>query len=349
MPEEKEQKEQEKQRTERITGPQKAAILVLTLPEDVAVNVIRKLKEHELNKLAKTILTLGTIKRDMVKLVLKEARDELAEMAPLRTAPDELRRLFEKALPPEKFRKLLEETMLTESGKVVFEELGKMDPKFIAKLIEKEHPQIIAIILSQLKPMKAAEVIQYLPKRLGVTNVREEVVKRLAMLEKVSMNTLKILTDALEDELASIGAGKEQALSGVDIAAEIVNNLPKELAQELLDEIRKENPSLADAIEERMFKFEDIVKLDNRAIIEILKAVDKNDLLLSLKGAPEEILNKFLSNMSKRASQMFLEDLEALGPVRKSDVEKARKKVIAIIKKMAEEGKIDISGSEEMI
>jgi len=343
------QKGTEKHRTERITGAQKAAILILSLPEDVAVNVIKNLREHELTKIAKTILSLGTIKKDMVKLVIKEAYDELSEIAPLRTAPDELRKLLEKALPPDKLQELLEETMLSESGKVIFEELKKMDAKFIAKLIEKEHPQIIAIILSQLPPMKAAEVIQYLPKRLGVTNVREEVIKRLAQLEKISMKTLKIVTEALEEELASIGAGKEQTLSGLDIAAEIVNNLPKEVAQELLDEIKKENPSLAESIEERMFKFEDIIKLDNRAIIEILKAVDKNDLLLALKGAPQEILDKFLSNMSKRAAQMFLEDLEALGPVKKSDVERARKKVIAIIKKLAEEGKIELGGSEELI
>jgi len=340
---------EEKHKTERITGAQKAAILILTLPEDVAVEVIKRLKEHELNRIAKTILTLGAIKKDMVKLVLKEAYDELAEIAPLRTAPEELRRLLEKALPPDRLQELLEETMMTEAGKVVFEELQKMDPKFIAKLIEKEHPQIIAIILSQLPPMKAAEVIQYLPKRLGVTNVQEEVIKRLAQLEKISMKTLKIVTEALEDELANVGAGKEKTLSGIDIAAEIVNNLPKEVANELLEEIRKESPSLADAIEERMFKFEDTVKLDNRAIIEILKSVDKNDLLLALKGAPQEILDKFLSNMSKRAAQMFLEDLEALGPVKKSDVEKARKKVIAIIKKLAEEGKIELGGVEELV
>ncbi len=343
------QKETEKHRTERITGAQKAAILILSLPEDVAVNVIKNLREHELTRIAKTILSLGTIKKDMVKLVIKEAYDELSEIAPLRTAPDELRKLLEKALPPDKLQELLEETMLSESGKVVFEELKKMDSKFIAKLIEKEHPQIIAIILSQLPPMKAAEVIQYLPKRLGVTNVREEVIKRLAQLEKISMKTLRIVTEALEEELASIGAGKEQTLSGLDIAAEIVNNLPKEVAQELLDEIKKENPSLAESIEERMFKFEDIIKLDNRAIIEILKAVDKNDLLLALKGAPQEIMDKFLSNMSKRAAQMFLEDLEALGPVKKSDVERARKKIIAIIKKLAEEGKIELGGSEELV
>ena len=343
------QKEIEKHKTERITGSQKAAILILSLPENVAVNVIKNLREHELTKIAKTILSLGPIKKDMVKLVIKEAYDELSEIAPLRTAPDELRKLLEKALPPDKLQELLEETMLSESGKVVFEELKKMDAKFIAKLIEKEHPQIIAIILSQLPPMKASEVIQYLPKRLGVTNVREEVIKRLAQLEKISMKTLRIVTEALEEELASIGAGKEQTLSGLDIAAEIVNNLPKEVAQELLDEIKRENPSLAESIEERMFKFEDIVKLDNRAIIEILKAVDKNELLLALKGAPQEIMDKFLSNMSKRAAQMFLEDLEALGPVKKSDVERARKKIIAIIKKLAEEGKIELGGSEELV
>ena len=219
--------QKEKHRTERITGAQKAAILILSLPEDIAINVIKNLREHELTKVAKTILSLGTIKKDMVKLVLKEAYDELSEIAPLRTAPEELRKLLEKALPPDKLQELLEETMLSESGKVVFEELKKMDAKFIAKLIEKEHPQIIAIILSQLPPMKAAEVIQYLPKRLGVTNVQEEVIKRLAQLEKISMKTLRIVTEALEDELASIGAGKEQTLSGLDIAAEIVNNLPK--------------------------------------------------------------------------------------------------------------------------
>lgn len=341
--------EEKKVKTERITGVQKAAILILSLPEDIATNVIRNLKDYEIAKIAKAILSLGTVKKDMVKLVIEEAYSELSEIAPLKAAPDEVRRLLEKALPPDKLNELLEETMLAESEKLIFEELKKLDPKFIAKLIEKEHPQIIAIILSQLPPMKAAEVIQYLPKRLGVTNVQEEVVKRLAQLEKISMKTLKIVVEALEEELASIGGGKEQALSGLDIAAEIVNNLPKETAQELLDEIRKEDPSLADAIEERMFKFEDIIKLDNRAIIEILKSVDKNDLLLALKGAPQEILDKFLSNMSKRAAQMFLEDLEALGPVKKSDVEAARKRVIAVIKKLAEEGKIDISGSEELI
>ncbi|WP_456459889.1 flagellar motor switch protein FliG [Desulfurobacterium sp.] len=332
-----------------ITGAQKAAILILSLPEDEAANVLKKMKEHEIEKLVKSMFSLGPVNKELVKLVLEEAYGKLTQLAPLKVAPDNLRKLLEKALPPEKYRELLESTMFSENKKMVFKELEKLDPKFIAKLIEKEHPQIIAIVLSQIKPQKAAEIIQYLPKRLGVTNVRDEVIKRLATLEKISTNTLKLVTEALEEELITVGAGKEQTLSGVDIAAEIVNALPKELANEILEDIRKENESLADSIEERMFKFEDILKLDNRAIIEILKAVEKNDLILALKGAPEEIVNKFLSNMSKRAAQMLMEDMEALGPVRKSDVEKARKKIIMVIKQLAAEGKIDIGGSEELV
>jgi len=127
---------QEKHRTERITGSQKAAIFILSLPEDIAINVIKNLKEHELTRLAKTILSIGTIKRDMVKLVLQEAYDELKEIAPLRTAPEELRKLLEKALPPDKLKELLEETMISESEKAIFEELKKMDPKFLAKLTQ---------------------------------------------------------------------------------------------------------------------------------------------------------------------------------------------------------------------
>jgi len=160
---------------------------------------------------------------------------------------------------------------------------------------------------------------------------------------------LKVVADTLEEELLTLGAGKGETLSGIDIAAEIVNALPKDLQIEILDQIRKEDKVLADTIEEKMFKFEDIVKLDNRAIIEILKNVDKNDLLIALKGAPEEIVDKFLSNMSKRAAQMFMEDMEVLGPVKKSEVENARKKIIAKIKELIESGVIEYGAGEEYL
>ncbi len=332
-----------------ISNAEKAAILLSTLPEDRAVDIFKHLKEHEIEKLIKVMISLEPPKKETVKSVLEEAFDILKEASPIKLAPDKLRKILESSLPPEKLQKLLEETFITEEGKAIFRELEKMDPKVVASILQNEHPQVIAMVLSQLNPMKAADIIQYLPKRLGVTNVQEEVIKRVASLEKIPSQMLKVVADTLEEELLTLGAGKGETLSGIDIAAEIVNALPKDLQIEILDQIRKEDKVLADTIEEKMFKFEDIVKLDNRAIIEILKNVDKNDLLVALKGAPEEIVDKFLSNMSKRAAQMFMEDMEVLGPVKKSEVENARKKIIAKIKELIEAGVIEYGAGEEYL
>ncbi len=334
---------------ENIPGSKKAAILLSALPEDRASEIFKHLKDHEIEKLIKVIISLEPPSKEIVKAVLEEAFEQLKEISPIKLAPDKLRKILESSLPPEKLQKLLEETFVTEEGKAIFRELEKMDPKVVANILQNEHPQVIAMVLSQLNPMKAADIIQFLPKRLGVTNVQEEVIKRIATLEKIPTQMLKVVANTLEEELLTLGAGKGETLSGIDIAAEIVNALPKDMQVEILEEIRKEDKVLADTIEEKMFKFEDIVKLDNRAIIEILKNVDKNDLLLALKGAPQEIVDKFLSNMSKRAAQMFMEDMEVLGPVKKSDVENARKKVIAKIKELIEAGVIEYGAGEEYL
>ena len=335
--------------SETLPGIKKAAILVSSLPEDVTVEVFKGLKEHEIERLIKTILALEAPNKETVKSVLEDAYAYLKDVSPLKIAPDHLKSILKKALPEDVLQKLLDQTFDEQEGKEIFKELEKLDAKMVANLIKEEHPQVIALILSQIKPSKAAEILQYIPKRVGVTNVREEVIKRIASIEKISSQTLKVVASTLEEELLTIGAGNEESLSGIDVAAEIVNALPKEVQVELLEEVRKEDEILAENIEERMFKFEDIVKLDNRAIIEVLKNVDKNDLMLALKGAPQEILDKFLSNMSKRAAEMFLEDMEVLGPVKKSDVEKAQKKVIEEIKNLINKGVIDFGSGEEYL
>lgn len=328
---------------------QKAAIFLSTLPEDKSVKIFKHLKEHEIEKLVKAFLAMETPTKEQLKFVLKEVYEKLREVSPVKLAPDHLKKILEKALPPDVLNKLLEETFNSQEGKQIFKELEKLDPKAIANIIKDEHPQVIALILSQIKPSKAADILQYIPKRAGVTNVQEEVIQRIASIEKISSQTLKTVADSLEEELMSIGAGKEETLSGIDIAAEIVNALPKDSQQEILDDIKKENEVLATNIEERMFKFEDIIKLDNKAIMEILKNVDKNDLMIALKGAPEEVLNKFLANMSKRASEMFLEDMEVLGPIKKSDVEKSQKKIIEEIKALIDKGVIEYGSGEEYV
>ncbi len=333
----------------RLSNLQKAAILVSSLPEEVTVKIFSNLKEHEIEKLIKTILTLQTPSKEVLKNVLEEAYNHLKEVTPVKIAPDHLKKILQKALPQDMLEKLLTQTFNEEEGKRIFQELEKLDAKMVANLIKNEHPQVIALILSQLKPSKSAEILQYIPKRVGVTNVQEEVIKRIASIEKISSQTLKVVADTLEEELLTIGAGSEESLSGIDVAAEIVNALPKETQVELLEEIKKEDEILAENIEERMFKFEDIIKLDNKAIIEILKSVDKNELMMALKGASQEILDKFLSNMSKRAAEMFLEDMEVLGPVKKSDVEKAQKKIIERIKELINKGVIEYGSGEEYV
>ncbi len=333
----------------KLSGVKKAAILVSSLPEDVTVQIFKSLKEHEIERLIKTILSLEPPSQETLKQVLEDAYEHLRSVSPLKIAPDHLKSILEKALPKDVLQKLLDQTFDEQEGKQIFKELEKLDAKVVAGIIKDEHPQVIALILSQIKPGKAAEILQYIPKRVGVTNVREEVIKRIASIEKISSQTLKIVANTLEEELLTIGAGNEESLSGIDVAAEIVNALPKDMQVELLEDVRKEDEILAENIEERMFKFEDLVKLDNRAIIEILKNVDKNDLMLALKGAPQEILDKFLSNMSKRAAEMFLEDMEVLGPVKKSDVEKAQKKVIEEVKNLINKGVIDFGSGEEYL
>ncbi|BAF69720.1 flagellar motor switch protein FliG [Nitratiruptor sp. SB155-2] len=339
----------EEKKNVHLTKLQKAAILISALPEDISVQIFKKLKDFEVERIVKTILMLETPSKESVLEVLKEAYDNLKEASPVKIAPDHLKKILQKALPPEVLEKLLNQTFDEEEFKTIFKELEKLDPKMVANLIKNEHPQVIALILSQLKPSVAAEILQYIPKRVGVTNVQEEVIKRIASIEKINAQTLKIVANTLEEELLTIGAGAEETLSGIDIAAEIVNALPKEVQVELLEEVRKEDEILADNIEERMFKFEDILKLDNKAIIEILKNVDKNVLMMALKGAPQEILDKFLSNMSKRAAEMFLEDMEVLGPVKKSDVEKAQKKIIEEIKNLINKGVIEFGSGEEYV
>jgi flagellar motor switch protein FliG len=332
----------------KLSGLDKAAILMSSLPEEATVDIFKKLKEHEIEKLINAILNLNHPPKETVKQVFDEAYKFLKEASAVIT-PEHLKKILQKALPKEVLDKLLDQTFSIEEGKAIFKELEKLDSKQIADLIKDEHPQVIALILSQLKPAKAAEVLQYIPKRVGVTDLQEEVIKRIASIEKISSQTLKVVANTLEEELSTIGAGRGESLSGIDIAAEIVNALPKELQIELLEEIRKDDETLADNIEERMFKFEDILKLDNRAIIEILKTVDKQTLMIALKGADEEILNKFLSNMSKRAAQMFLEDMEVIGPVRKSEIEKAQKRIIEEIKNLINKGVIEFGSGEEYI
>ncbi|RUM29234.1 MAG: flagellar motor switch protein FliG [Aquifex sp.] len=319
-----------------LSKAQKAAVLLLSLPEEISMNIVKEFSEEELRKIFSLAKDLESVPEEEIENIAEEILDEIKKTGRKIKKPEEFIENIKKVIPPtlaEKFKGILD---LGDAEKIL-KEIEKVDSRVLASLLRNEHPQTIALFLSQLSPKKSAEIIQNLPEEL-----RKEVVKRIATLENVNVQYVKELAQILLEEISSLGAKEALKLEGTAVAAELLNTLDKETRELILQSIGQEDPLLEERIREKMFTFEDIRKLSDRDIIEILKVVDKNTLMIALLGAPEDIKQKFLSNMSKRAAKLFLEDMEALGPVKKSEIEKAQRQVVNIIRKMIDEGKIEI-------
>ncbi len=327
-----------------LSKVEKAAILLMSLPPDVAANILKELTEEEIQKIFLTAARLKDLTSADIESAVQEFLEDYNYVATQYSNLETLLEQLQGILPPEVYERI--KSLLGSAGVAEgLEQLEKIDTRVLVGLIKNEHPQTIAVLLSQLTPRKASDILQWLPE-----NLRFEVVKRIATLENVSPQFLRELIETITDEIKALGiAGGIKKQEGVAIAAELMNMLDKETAENLLRKIGEEDPTLEEKIREKMFTFEDIRKLDNRAIIEVLKAVDKNTLIIALKGAPDDIKEKFFSNMSKRAAKIMQEDMEALGPVKKSEVEKAQKQVVAIIRKLIDEGKIEMGGEEAYV
>ena len=220
--------------------------------------------------------------------------------------------------------------------------LKKLDPKTIASFLANEHPQTVAIILVHLEPDLAGQVLQLLPDKL-----RSEVLLRIALLNKVDPEIVQEISDALEAELQSVGGALGRRIGGPEKAAEILSHAGRDLEDELLTEIEDENPNLAEEIRKYLFTFEDFLNVDDFAIQTLLREISTDDLKLALKGASEELKDKFYRNMSKRAAELLKEELDMMGPVRITEVEKAQQNIIRVAKKLEQEGKIVLSRGEE--
>lgn len=328
----------------RLSKAQKAAVLLMALPPHVAVKVMKELSEEEIQEVLLHATSIDRLTLKDIEDIAKEFLEEYRNTSFLFPDINALVEFAKISLPPEKLAKIYE---FFSSSSIIksFQELERIDSKIMANILQNEHPQTIAVVLSQLSPVKSAEILRFLPDTLKV-----EVVKRLATLENVSPEFYKELIDALAEEIRNMGVNSiVQKTEGITLTAEILNALDRDTANRILSKLDEEDHYLAERIKEKMFTFEDIRKLDKRAIVEILKAVDKNTLVLALKGAPEDIREKFFSSMSKKAAEIIKEDIEALGPVRISEVEKAQKQIAQTIKKLADHGIIDLSGGEAYI
>ncbi|MDK2861169.1 MAG: flagellar motor switch protein FliG [Thermodesulfobacterium sp.] len=327
---------------DKLTGPQKAAIFLMLMGEEFTSQVYKYLDEDDIKRIGIEMARIEYIPAEAVSKVLEEANIEAKEMlGDVTVSPEDfLKQSLIKAYG-EKGKEIFEE-IKKEIGPETFKKLKKLDPKTIASFLSNEHPQTIAIILVHLDSELSGQVLQFLPEKL-----RAEVLLRIALLNKVDPEIVKEISDALESELQSVGGALGKKIGGPEKAAEVLSHAGRELEDEILSEIEDENPALAEEIRKYLFTFEDFLNVDDFAIQTLLREISTDDLKLALKGASPEIREKFFRNMSKRAADLMKEELEMMGPVRISEVEKAQQNIIRVAKKLEQEGKIILSKGEE--
>ncbi len=329
---------------EDLTPAQKAAILTIVLGEDLSASILSRLPKQDIETISKEIAFMKTVDPKIIREVVNEFYNMLKAKEFMSVGGIEYaKELLIKTLGPEEARKVIDKLMKIMESSYGFEYLENVDPKQLVKFIQNEHPQTIAIILAHLDQSTASEVLSLLPKEL-----QADVTLRMASLENVSPLVIKHVSEILESKMENV-RGSNIELGGVRKVSEIINRMGRVESKSLIDSIAEQNPDLATQIRDMMFVFEDILKLNDTDIQELLKHIDKKDLIMALKGSSDELKEKFFSNMSSRAADTLKEELEFLGAVKVKDVEKAQKIIVDIVRKLDEEGVISIGGGGEEV
>ncbi|MCD6682010.1 MAG: flagellar motor switch protein FliG [Burkholderiaceae bacterium] len=316
-----------------------AAILLMALGEDAAAEVFKHLSPKEVQRLGETMSRTRTTSRERMQSVLDRFQKDAGDLRTLVDDTDEyIRAVLRRALGDDKAGLLIERIL--QGGDVSgIESLKWMDPQSVAELIRNEHPQIIASILVHLERDQASAVLMHLADRL-----RHDVMLRIATLDGIQPNALRELNDVLTKVLAGGEKLKRKKLGGTKAAAEILNFFGGSNETVVLDAIREHDADLAQRIADQMFTFEDLNRLDDRAIQLLLREVANDSLIVALKGADAELRERIFRNMSQRAAETLREDLESKGPVRLSEVEAEQKEILKTVRRLADEGQIALGG-----
>lgn len=327
-----------------MPGLKKAAILLLTIDEELSKEIIKELEEEDIEAIGKEIAQLKIIPDHAVASVRDEFMRRLTKRGNhVVGGENRFKELIKKSFSNEQAEQFLE-NMESKKG-LPGEFLRKCDPKALANIMKGEHPQTIALVLSILGNKKAGEAIIALPEK-----IQSDVLIRMAFLEKVDTKVLEEIENVLREQLEAVGVVEGKQLGGVEMVASILNQMDRTLESELLGKVEENDPDLAERIKQLMFTFEDLTQLDDKSVQVLLKEISSDEVSLALKGASDAMKDKIFSNMSERAAAMLKEDLEAMGPVRLSDVEKAQVKIAMIAKKLESEGKIILSrGNEKFV
>jgi flagellar motor switch protein FliG len=321
---------------------EKAAIFLTSVGEEAATEVFKCLDMEDIGKISQHMTRLKKVKRTAVVEVFKEAYEIIAKGDFHHVGGEEfLKRILSKRLGEEGATKILQ----IASQESPFDALKSVDSRTLMNLLVREHPQTIALILCLLEPVQAAKVLTSLPDELMA-----DVSVRIANIESIPENAIEEINEVLKGQL-NANKSKGKKLSGVKTIAGILNQCNRNNEQVILEKIYEHNNTLAESIKRSMFTFEDLVKIDDRGIQNVLKEISTEDLAVALKTTSEALKEKIFKNMSQRAVQMLKEEMQTKGPIRVSDVEKAQQTILSIIKKLEADGKIVLAGKggEELI
>jgi len=336
--------DEQKIQFDELSMTEKVAILLIQLGEDTTTNLFSHMEIDIVTDISKYIATVKNIDKTIANAVLEEFYAILQSNQYIRSGGMEYaKEILYRTFGSEAAQKIMDKLSKSMENTQSFGYLEQIKPQQLADFIVNEHPQTVALILAHMDPTSAAETISFFPDEL-----KSEVTIRMANLGDISPSVVKRVSAVLENKLESLTSYKVE-VGGPRAVAEILNRLGQKASKSTIAYIEQTDEELANTIKEMMFTFEDIMKLDSTAIREILKVADKKDLMVALKGAAEELRDKFLENMSQRAQEAFLEEMSFLGAVRVKDVEETQRRIVDEVQKLSEQGVIQVGEAEEMI
>jgi flagellar motor switch protein FliG len=324
------------------SGPERAAILLMSLGENEAAQVLKHLGAKDVQKVGQAMASLSNVTRERATAVVERFVDELENQTSIGVGADDyVRRVLVGALGEDKASGLIDRILLGRNSKGL-EALKWMETRAVADLVRNEHPQIVAIVLAYLDPDQAAEVLAQLPERM-----RSDVLMRIARLDGIQPAALRELDEIMEKQFTGGGNMKSSSVGGIKVAASILNLMDSTVEGQIISTISESDADLGTRIQDLMFVFDDLAEVDDRGVQALLREANNEMLCLALKGADPRVRDKFTKNMSKRAAEMLAEDMEAKGPVRLADVEAAQKEILVAARRLAEAGEIVLGGKGE--
>ncbi|WAJ69319.1 flagellar motor switch protein FliG [Catenovulum adriaticum] len=323
----------------RLEGVEKAAVLLLSLSEEDAAQILKHLEPKEVQKVGMAMASIDDFSQAKITAIHKLFIDDIQSFSTIGFQSTEfVRKALTAALGEDKAGNLIEQIVMG-SGAKGLDSLKWMDSKQVANIIRNEHPQIQTIVLSYLEPEQSAEIMNQFSEK-----VRLDLMMRIANLEEVQPAALQELNEIMEKQFAGQAGAQAAKMGGLKAAADIMNYLDTNIEGQLMDAIREHDEEMSQQIQDLMFVFDNLADVDDRGIQAILREVQQDVLMPAIKGADESLKDKILSNMSKRAAEMLVDDLEAMGPIRISEVEAAQKEVLSVARRLSDSGEIMLGG-----